>query len=163
MAFILDEIWNIRNQVIFFGIPSNPVESIRNINQKLTKFKVLWSPPWPIESPHPTPCWGWQPPFPSWIKLNVDVAINSTSTDLAVVARDDRGEVVKVWAKTHHLCSTLQAKASAIFWAVQLAKAEGWHQIVIEGNSKICLDSLNAPPSTRIGRLVLLLVISFFY
>ena len=93
----------------------------------------------------------------------MDAAINSTSTALAVVARDDRGEVVMVWAKTHHLCSTLQAEASTIFWAVQLAKAEGWHQIVIEGNSKLCLDSLNAPPSTLIGRLVLFLVISFFY
>ena len=94
-------------------------------------------------------------------------SIQLASTTLAVVARDDIGEVVKVWAKTHHLCSTLQAEASTIFWVVQLAKAEGWHQIVIEGNSKDMLGFTQCPsihPHWEISAIIsniLLLLESF--
>ena len=33
--------------------------------------------------------------------------------------------------------------ASAFLWALQVADAENWMQIVIEGDAKVCVDSLN--------------------
>jgi hypothetical protein len=39
-------------------------------------------------------------------------------TSLAVVARDDNGQIVKGWVKNFIWCEPLQAKASAILWAL---------------------------------------------
>ena len=41
----------------------------------------------------------WEPPPPGWIKLNVDAAVSESFTSIATVARNDKGEVIKIWAK----------------------------------------------------------------
>ena len=60
-----------------------------------------------------------------------------------MVARNEFGEVLKVWTKIHDLCSPTQAEVVAIQWALNLAKDENWSNIVVEGVSKICLDALS--------------------
>ena len=54
------------------------------------------------------------PNIVGWIKLNVDAEISDKFSILDVVARDDNGEVIQVWAKLYELCSPLQAEAAAI-------------------------------------------------
>ena len=51
--------------------------------------------------------------------------------------------MLKVWAKIHDLCSPTQAEAAAIMWALSLAAAENWCNIIVEGDSKICFDALS--------------------
>ena len=85
----------------------------------------------------------WIPPPKNYIKLNVDVAVSHDFTSLAVVVRNKFGEVLKVWAKIHDLCSPTQAEAAAIMWALSLAAAENWCNIIVEGDSKICFDALS--------------------
>ena len=82
----------------------------------------------------------WFPLPRNYIKLNVDAAVSQAFTSLAVVARNDFGEVLKVWAKIHDLCTPTQAKAAAIMWALSLVAAENWCNVIMEGNSKICFD-----------------------
>ena len=43
----------------------------------------------------------WIPPPKSYIKLNVDGVVSQAFTSLDVVARNEFGEVLKVWAKIH--------------------------------------------------------------
>uniref|UniRef100_A0A7N2KY11 RNase H type-1 domain-containing protein n=1 Tax=Quercus lobata TaxID=97700 RepID=A0A7N2KY11_QUELO len=85
-----------------------------------------------FNAPHPSSPQSWKPPPPGTIKLNVD----------AVVARDSSDEAIKVWAKPYHSCLAIQAEASAIQWAVNLASREGWNQVIIESDSKECMDSV---------------------
>ena len=59
-----------------------------------------------------------------------------------MVAINEFGEALKVWTKIHDLCSPTQAEATAIQWALNFAKDENWSNIVVEGDSKICLDAL---------------------
>ena len=66
----------------------------------------------------------WIPPPKNYIKLNVDVAVSQTFTSLAMVARNEFGEVLKVWAKIHDLCTPTQVEAVAILWAPSLATIE---------------------------------------
>ena len=76
------------------------------------------------------------------IKVNVDAVVTSTTSALAVVARDHHG---KVWMKKYCLCSPIQAEAAALLWAAQLASLEGWKHVILEGYSKVCIDSLSEP------------------
>ena len=59
---------------------------------------------------------------------------------LTVVARNKKGKVLKVWAKMHEWCSPLQAEATAMLWAIQLALSENWQHIIIKGDAKSCFD-----------------------
>uniref|UniRef100_A0A7N2LRG7 Reverse transcriptase zinc-binding domain-containing protein n=1 Tax=Quercus lobata TaxID=97700 RepID=A0A7N2LRG7_QUELO len=59
------------------------------------------------------------------IKVNVDATVTSTTTALAVVARDHHGNPIKVWMKQYCLFSPIQAEAAALLWAAQLASLEG--------------------------------------
>nr|POF02844.1 hypothetical protein CFP56_10902 [Quercus suber] len=49
-----------------------------------------------------------------YIKINVDAALNSSKTTLAVVARNHLREVLFIWGKENQLCSPLQAEAMAL-------------------------------------------------
>lgn len=62
--------------------------------------------------------------------------IIETSSTLTVVARDFRGNIIKVWSKIHTKCSLISAEASAILWAVQLMHQEFWNHIIVESDSK---------------------------
>ena len=75
--------------------------------------------------------------------------MDNSSFLLVAVARDDKGDVIKVWAKTHISCSSLQVEANDILWVVQLAMIEGWNQVIIEGDAKACFN----PLSVRISAL----------
>jgi hypothetical protein len=77
------------------------------------------------------------------IKLNVDTLVLTDHTNLAVVAGDDQGQVLKAWSKEYILCQPMQAESSAILWASNLAKPERFENIVVEGDANVCFDALN--------------------
>ena len=71
--------------------------------------------------------------------------MSENATALAVVARNKNGEVLKVWAKRHEWCSPMQAEATVVYWAIQLAQKENWQHIIIKGDAKSCIDPLTTP------------------
>ena len=76
------------------------------------------------------------------IKINTDAAFTPSKAALAVVARNHQGEVIKAWTKLCHLGSPFIAEAAAIQWAVQLAISESQSHVMVEGDSKICFNSI---------------------
>jgi hypothetical protein len=50
--------------------------------------------------------------------------------------------LIKAWAKTVVSCEPLLAEAIAIHWAILLVKSENWSNIMIESDSKVCVDAL---------------------
>ena len=85
--------------------------------------------------------------------MNVDATISHGFSTLATVARDDNGEVIQVWAKLQELCSPLQAEVATVLWTLQIAIEKKWDQITVEGDAKICIDSL-VPISSKRKQLV---------
>ncbi|XP_075658801.1 uncharacterized protein LOC142628636 [Castanea sativa] len=145
MTFVVDGIWNLRNRAVFQGEKVNIREACLPIQSRIIEFHNV------IQAANQDHCAPtsqvWKPPLTGFIKLNVDAAIGPLRTALAVVARNSLGEVIKVWAKPHHSCTPIQAEASAIQWAANLASSEGWKQVIIESDSKMCMDSLSDNPA----------------
>jgi hypothetical protein len=52
------------------------------------------------------------------IKLNVNAAITNDASWIAVVARDENGNLLGLWAKDLELCDPLIAESSAILCAI---------------------------------------------
>ena len=76
-----------------------------------------------------------KPPPPSWIKLNFDAAIREGKTYMAVIGRDQEGNLVAAWAE--QLCpgSPLSGEANAALSAIQRAADAGFKNVVIEGDA----------------------------
>ena len=87
----------------------------------------------------------WTPPPQSRIKIIVDAAFSSTKFALVAVARGHHRDAIFIWGKELLLCFPLQAEATAILWAMQLAIQERWSSVIIEGDAKLCLEPLSHP------------------
>uniref|UniRef100_A0A2N9I849 RNase H type-1 domain-containing protein n=1 Tax=Fagus sylvatica TaxID=28930 RepID=A0A2N9I849_FAGSY len=86
----------------------------------------------------------WLAPSPNVVKLNVDAATSANAAYLAVVARDSSGSILNCWAKRSHLFLTpCITEASAIAWAIEIAKSENFQDIVVEIDTKVCIDAIN--------------------
>ena len=105
MAVTLDEIWRLRNHVLFNGGEIDFQTPLQNILSRVLELSRIFAPKASPHSPQPVPTCS--PPPLNWIKINSDAELNSSTTTLAAVARDHRGDVVKV-------CLTIQAEASAL-------------------------------------------------
>uniref|UniRef100_A0A2N9J6B7 RNase H type-1 domain-containing protein n=1 Tax=Fagus sylvatica TaxID=28930 RepID=A0A2N9J6B7_FAGSY len=78
------------------------------------------------------------------IKLNTDATLFNNSAALVMVARDDRGCVLKVWSKVEPISDPLIAEAAAaMYWVLQQVKVENYSKICIDGDAKLCIDALN--------------------
>lgn len=82
------------------------------------------------------------------IKLNVDAAVNTRFSFLAVVARDDQGEFLKAWAKEVNIEDPLVSETSTIWWALELAKTAGYQKYIYMSNvvQAWAKDSFRPPP-----------------
>ena len=89
----------------------------------------------------------WCPPPECHIKLDTDAAVSlNSSTIVVVVARDLGGTFYLAWTKHTKVSNILCAEAAAILWAIQLAKLENLTHIVVESDSKICINSIKGHP-----------------
>ena len=142
MALVLDHIWHLRNRTTYQEAQIDIFDSIKQIQFKFQEFSTLIA----LET-LPTAQANhlfWELAPTGWIKLNVDAAITKSFTTPAVVARDLKGTVIKVWSKLHQPCSPIVAKAYAILWAMHHANHEQWSHVHIEGDAERCFDSLSA-------------------
>jgi hypothetical protein len=142
-ALILEAIWNYRNRYVHSNNLESPLVSIKILELKIIEH---WRAITGLAGASATEKSFWCPPSLGSIKLNVDAAILPTSARIAVIARDEGGLLIKAWAKSVVTSDPLIAEATAIHWAVLLAKSESWSNIMIESDSKVCIDALVADP-----------------
>ena len=89
---------------------------------------------------------GWKNPSAGTIKLNTAAAVRTSFSTVAVVARDAHGSLCSVWTHTVNEDDPIAAEASAILWALQIAKMENFTSIIVESNSKLCIDAITLHP-----------------
>ena len=59
-----------------------------------------------------------------------------------MVACDSFRSVIKAWANQLVAKDPATAEASAIKWALTLAKQEPFHKVIVERDAKVCIDAL---------------------
>ena len=141
MTVTMEAIWHLRNKVWHNGSEVNFISTICNAKNRVKEYLIALDHEQDID--RSVELTSWIPPPKNYIKLNVDATVSHDFTSLAVVAWNEFGEVLKVWAKIHDLCSPTQVEAAAIMWALSLVRAENWCNIIMEGDSKICFDALS--------------------
>ena len=141
MVVTMEAIWHLRNQVWHNGNEVNIISTICNAENRIKEYLIALDQE--QDKDRSEEVTSWIPPPKNYIKLNVDTAVSQAFTSLAMVGRNEFGEVLKVWAKIHYLCTPTLAEAAAILWALSQATAENWCNIIVEGDSKICLDVLS--------------------
>jgi ribonuclease HI len=111
-----------------------------------------------LSNNHPiAPCVKWFPPPEQVVKLNTDVAVRTSFSTIAVVACDANGFIHSAWTKHIEVIDPEVAEASAILWAIQLAKLEDFQNVIVESDSKIpvdCMNGIQAEANWKIAAIV---------
>ena len=121
IALTLDYIWSLRNNFVFNGPYTHLHNSLRALKIRVTEHLAIVEEDGRISS---APLIIWKPPPPNIVKFNIDAAVKSTYSSIAVVACDDAGLVLKAWAKCLGSSDPIIVKALAIKCALELAKLE---------------------------------------
>ena len=74
----------------------------------------------------------WQPPPKDCLKLNVDAVFKDGIAAIAILVRDDGGQVKGLWFEKKTFSSAMVAKAKALFNACAIAKNQPYVKILIE-------------------------------
>ena len=95
----------------------------------------------------------WKPPPPNIVKFNTDATVKSNYSSIAMVARDAAGLVLKASAKCLGSSDPIIVEALTIKWALELAKLEGFNDIIVESDSKGCIEALLGYPAASCGKI----------
>ena len=136
-ALTLETIWNLRNKALHGNeLPQLPT-IVRGLEHRVYEFKNLGSSDPKGDSSRDTAVW--RPPPSGVIKLNCVAAVSPARTTLAEVARNDKGEILKIWAKADCIEDPGVAETKAILF--------DYHQVLVEGDAKVVIDTLLKPSS----------------
>jgi hypothetical protein len=86
----------------------------------------------------------WVGPKRGRLKLNCDATINSTSSALAVVARDWRGNLVFAFSKRVDTNIPIQVETEALLQAASIASRYRILAVCLESDCQVCIQGLNS-------------------
>ena len=133
-------IWKCRNQVVHEGRVF--YVAVEDLIRSLVKvFNEHWSCiKTRTVSPSSARLLIWQKPAQDQLKMYCDAAVGMEHSYVAVVVRDWRRTLVFTWSKKVNTKVPVQAEAKAFLWAVQLASQMHFKKVIIEGDSKNCVE-----------------------
>ncbi|KAL0009349.1 hypothetical protein SO802_010851 [Lithocarpus litseifolius] len=137
-VIMCDQVWMCRNKAQVDGIEITSVDLARQVYKSFKEHKQAWMMQCKNSSKDNT----WIPPPPNWIKLNFDAAIREGKTSVAVVGRDQKGNLVATWVEQRCPGSPLSGEANAALLAIQRAVEAGFKNVVIEGDALNVIEPL---------------------
>jgi len=154
-------LWRARNEVPFQGCSFSVAKILFNVDKFLSLLgsSVALSPSQLIvdenllvsswfKSVPPTKVTtkavSWLPPAAGWYKLNTDASVRDTSASGDGVLRDHSGKVVFAFYKEFGELDVLAAEAAALEHGLQLCGSRGYLPLIIEVDSQILVQLINA-------------------
>ena len=111
IALIIDAIWNLRNQVVLNGDQIDIQSLIKVVELRFLECLESFDPK---KDRNHKVIQTWSCPPIGMVKLNVDAATTDELAWLPVVARDDSGNILKLWTKATSLSDPVVVDANAI-------------------------------------------------
>lgn len=71
----------------------------------------------------------WTKPLTGWLKANVDAAYVGGKASLAVVLRNEEGDIIRILSAMDSALSAREAETKALRWASDIAVREEWKQV----------------------------------
>ncbi|XP_050222755.1 uncharacterized protein LOC126672846 [Mercurialis annua] len=153
-AFILWYLWKARNALFFKGEDWSATEIVSKANCHCLEFLVASNSEesasqlvhQPTIPPQHT---GWNPPPQGTIKLNFDAALNSSDHvgSIGVVCSNDSGIPFLCFTKKiYGAFSPIALEAIALLESLLLAKRMEFPHVLIEGDAKNVIDTMNGEP-----------------
>ncbi|ONI13791.1 hypothetical protein PRUPE_4G245300 [Prunus persica] len=84
----------------------------------------------------------WHPPPTGWIKINFDGSLMNSQGSIGFVIRNCDGHVLLAGSNNVGENSINVAESIALWDGLAVAIERGWDQIVVEGDSKLVIDSI---------------------
>jgi hypothetical protein len=142
IALTLECIWTQRNLKVFNRPCSSLLLTLKNLDNRFVEHVVAMEEECESESFHKHNLILWKPPSQGCVKLNTDAAVKDSYLAIAVIARDAYGFIIKAWALCVDTADPVIVEAQAIKWALELVKLESFPKIIVESDSKMCIDAL---------------------
>ena len=144
---ILYHIWKARNHLIFLNSIPDPIRIAFSAAHMFNNFTSL-NKTSSSNSPNLSII-KWKKPPADFSKLNFDGAVKIDSTASAgFVLRNCEGMPILASAKSLGKSNVIVAEAVALRAGLQAALLQGIHNILVEGDSKILIDSVNRKSNT---------------
>ena len=80
---------------------------------------------------------------PLWLEEIYDAAWREGKTSFSGLVRNNKGELLKVWVEQGDTLLVTVAECIAVEVAIQVAIEEGYEQVIVEGDSKSVIDTIN--------------------
>ncbi|XP_060673919.1 uncharacterized protein LOC132804048 [Ziziphus jujuba] len=87
---------------------------------------------------------GWRRPQAGFIKINTDAALSKRGSCLAMVVRNDVGNILLIRTFKSEIEILEVAEMEAILKAVQVATSQSWNNICIESDASAVIDTLSS-------------------
>ncbi|XP_027087538.1 uncharacterized protein [Coffea arabica] len=149
-VYILWQLWKARNKRVFQLESVDAKVIIDKAQQEWIEFEEATGPqPRGFESTEQERLshHNWEPPMEGVVRINTDAAISAkmVRTGLGIVARNWRGDLVKVRGISRRKKGEAATEESlAIRSALDMAQAAGWTKIEVQSDCRNIVSSINA-------------------
>ena len=141
VAVIWEQIWNIKNKIIFQKAKVKIDMLLAIIEKKFQEHMAV------LEQQHSNKSSRqinlWQAPHSNVFKINCDVAHFDNACCIAMVIRDRKGNVIAAGTRMETKASISAAEAKGLRCALVTTKLLKLRRVEVEGDSKICIDAMN--------------------
>ena len=142
IALTLECICTLINLKVFNRPCSSLPLTLKNLDSRFVEHVAAMEEEGEFDSFHKHNLILWKAPPQGCVKLNTDAVVKASYSSIAVIARDAYGFIFKTWALCVDTVASVIAEAQAIKWALELANLESFPKIIVESDSKMCIDVL---------------------
>ncbi|XP_042962509.1 uncharacterized protein LOC122296782 [Carya illinoinensis] len=148
-AVLFYHIWVRRNSYTFQNQPENPATIVAMAQADLSTLKEinLSTNNSAAKNRERGPSQLWKPPEWPFFKVNFYAAFDKDkdSMGMGIILRDPEGGLqASLIASKIHVLSDFQAEVSALHRAMELCIELGLNQVILEGDAKLVIDSINS-------------------
>lgn len=138
------QLWKLRNDMVFEHINTPPRLGVSRALDWAAEYKIALGPLNKVVPDKRSERWRC-PPL-NVVKINFDAAYHKDDDKygLGFIARDSKGIFLLAGSKTVWHCGSVEeAEARAMGWALSVAANQSWPRIILEGDCKTIIDTLN--------------------